>query len=118
MGVATYLHRKSVSSTLGEHGTFLSLLEIASILSNIPPKTSISYIKQLPVVDLSIRFEVGLHNDMFKEGAEILDDTEWTREIGFSENGKKMYQYNKQKGINLDEVVRKYDEIEEDDEES
>ena len=116
MGIATYKLKKSCGNFVKGGAVYLDLQDIAKILVDMPKGTSIQSIEQLPIVDLGIWFKISLDNDLFKDGAEIKDTSIYTRQIGFKDNSDSVYSYNSPSHWNLEEVVRKYEDIEKDEE--
>jgi len=111
MGTATYKIRKYPGTMIKDGGAGITLLEIAAILSNMPPNTVISSIRTLPVQDLALIFEIELTNPIFKDGGEIVDESEYLRSIGFDRSGK-IIEYNNNLDFNLENVVRSHDDLE------
>ena len=109
MGTATY--------KLGKYGFLesdnvgITLLDITSILSQMPKNTVISSIKTLPVQGLTLTFEIELTNPIFKDGGEIIDNSSWSRSIGFDCRGN-IVEFNNNKDFDLKDVVRTYNDYE------
>jgi len=116
MGIATYTHRKFVRANMlcGDTKSGLDLNDIAYILSSMPHGTVIESINLKPIISLSLEFEIKLYHDLFKDGAVIEDTIHYTRDIGFSESGK-IIEYNKTPNLNYDDIIRKREDLDEED---
>ncbi len=114
MGTVNYKLRKSVAPMgmiKSEDQIGINLNDIAYLLSQMPSHTTIKSINQAPITDLSIQFDVELSNPIFKDGMELKEDfSQWIRDIGFDSRGG-YQQFNRSTLFNLDEVVRKGDEV-------
>lgn len=64
----------------------LDLNDIAYIMSSMPQNTVLVEIEQLPVVSLSLDYNITLTNPIFIDGAE-LTTPEYSRKIGFRDSG-------------------------------
>ncbi len=102
MGIATFKIKKTAFPAA--MGQFLNMRDLSSMLNKMPYGTSIHSIEPLPIVGLFVEFEIKLHNDIFKDGAEIIDNSSWTRRIGFRPNGD-IVEFNSDDNYNLEEVV-------------
>lgn len=114
MGIAIYKLKKSQISTVNSNPTlkdcYVKFEDIAFILTQMPPNTSIAHIKTSPIVGLYIEFEIGLYNEIFKDDVEIVDNSSYMRDIGFTNSGD-MIQYDRNTDFNLKDVVRSYEDI-------
>ena len=120
MGIAVYKLKKSLAVQPNYQGAFqgsyVNLNDITFVLSQMPPDTSIAFIKASPITGLYMESEIGLYNGIFKDDVELVDNSNYMRDIGFTKSGE-MIQYNRNTDFNLKEVVRQHDEIEESEDE-
>lgn len=112
MGTAIYKLRRSHIISMTESGDVkhLSLNDIAYVLTKMPANTSISDISIEPLAGLFLEYNISLVNPIFKDGTEIIDNSEYTRDIGFTKSNK-LVEYNRPNDFNLEDVVRKHDEV-------
>lgn len=113
MGVATYILKKYSNNTdTDADRPYISLEDIAYLLTQMPHGTTICSINPEPIVDLSLRFKIKLHNSIFKDNTELKDTADYFRDMGFTEHGV-LREFNRSFNFNFDEVIRRESEPEE-----
>ena len=104
MGTVTFKIEKYQGVSSKPNG--LSLQDIVNVLINTPPHTGITSIKgEFGKDSLSVLYTLELHNSIFKDGEELLDNTKWSRGIGFDDDSKNVKEFNSQEGWNIRDIV-------------